>query len=324
MSAKTLPWRAAVLGAALAGAALLVTCGSPQGRQTTGDILRTGGQIAAGATGDQRFSQLGESWARSIRTADDFLPTEEHYIGRAVGASALAGDRYPLLEDPQVSAYVNKVGLAVAFSSERVRQTFKGYHFAVLRSDELNAFSAPGGFIFITTGMLKETRSEEELAGILAHEISHVTLKHGLAAIPQANMVQAGQLMTELYAQHGTDSKKDKRKFKRQLARLSKTFGESADKVVFTLLTGGYGANLEFAADELGTRLATAAGFAPDGIRSFLSHMPQVGGAGGWKSTHPAPAARLARLASLPGDTPPAACLEPRRARHAAVLARLP
>ncbi len=298
----------------------LITCTSPDGGQAGGGILRTGGDIASILTGDERFSQLGEATARSIRDADDFRPSEEHYIGRSVGASVLGDRQFPLLGNQAITDYVNMIGLAIAYSSDAVRQTFKGYHFAVVRSTELNAFAAPGGFIFITSGMLLQTANEEELAGILAHEIAHVTLKHGLEAIPQTDLVEAGGLLTELYAAHGTKSKKDGRKFTKSLNQLSELFGQSVDKVVFTLLSGGYGADKEFAADELGARLVREAGYAPNAIQSFLGHMPTNTTAGGWLSTHPEASARAAKLGNAAGS---AEGMELRKQRHERMIAQL-
>ncbi|MFA5812029.1 MAG: M48 family metalloprotease, partial [bacterium] len=90
----------------------------------------------------------------------DITPSEEHYIGRAVAAMII--DKYPLMGNAALDEYVNKVGLVVAYHSDRP-VTFGGYHFAVLRSDEVNAFAAPGGFIFITRGLLKSIQNEDQL-----------------------------------------------------------------------------------------------------------------------------------------------------------------
>lgn len=304
---------------ALLAALTLPTCSSPD---VGGGILRAGGDLASALTGDDRFSQLGEASARSLRSADDFLPREEHFIGRAVGAAALSNGRFALLDDPVVSDYVNRVGLAVAYSSPAVRQTFKGYRFGVVDSAELNAFAAPGGFVFITTGMLRETRNEEELAGILAHEIAHVTLRHGLKAISQSNLVEAGGLLTALAADHASAAASDKLELQEQLKNLSLVFGQSVDEVVFTLLSGGYGADQEFAADDLGSRMAAEAGYAKNAVGRFLAHLPDAADGGGWLSTHPAASDRVEQLAAsgAGGETPG---MELRQRRHQTILARL-
>ncbi len=305
----------ALLALAIAAGAV-VRCNSPSANQTASDLLKAGGEIASEATGDPRFKKAGSALAKGFSSAEEVPPETEHYIGRSVGAAILAKPTFPLLGDSAVTDYVNQVGLAVALAADPVRQTFKGYRFAVVKSDELNAFAAPGGFVFVTTGILKLTKSEDELAGVLAHEISHVTLKHGLQAIQQANLVEAGNLLAKMAV-----DKKDRAKLK----QLSDTLGRSVQNVVFTLLSGGYGQDKEDAADRLGAQIASDAGYSSHALREFLSRMPNVAGAGGWSSTHPAPEHRVANLSAIESTlaASPAPGVEQRTSRHAAMLARL-
>jgi predicted Zn-dependent protease len=107
--------------------------------------------------------------------------SQEYYVGRGVAANAMfdADGRYVGLydKDQNLEEYVALVGLSVALESDRP-ETFKGYHFGVVNSPDINAFAAPGGFIFVTTGALKLMANEDELAGVLSHEIGHVNLRH--------------------------------------------------------------------------------------------------------------------------------------------------
>ncbi len=133
--------------------------------------------------------------AKVVRsTFGDISEEEEYYIGRSVAALILS--RYQPLANPGLSQYVNTLGQAVALSSDRP-ETFAGYHFQVLDTDEVNALAAPGGMIFLTKGLLKRCPDEETLAAILAHEIGHVAAKHGLQSIKKSRLVDAFKLLEQ-------------------------------------------------------------------------------------------------------------------------------
>ena len=112
--------------------------------------------------------------------AKTITPGEEHYIGRAVAAVLLS--RYSLYNNPALTKYVNKVGLLDAYASKNPA-TYGGYHFAVLNSEERNAYACPGGLIFINKGLLKDMQNEDQLAAVLAHEVAHVADRDGIDAI---------------------------------------------------------------------------------------------------------------------------------------------
>src|SRR5258708_4837268 len=107
--------------------------------------------------------------------------SQEYYVGRGVAANAMFDSQGTYVglydKDANLEEYVALVGLSVALESDRP-ETFKGYHFGVVNSSDINAFAAPGGFIFVTTGALKQMENEDELAGVLSHEIGHVNLRH--------------------------------------------------------------------------------------------------------------------------------------------------
>src|SRR5262249_13609731 len=116
---------------------------------------------------------------RLRKSFQDLDPSEGHYIGRSVAAQILAMPQYPLLQDGRITAYVNRVGQAIVLQNDGVRHTFDDYHFAVLDTAEVNAFGCPGGIVLVTRGLVQDTASEDELAAVLAHEVAHVTLRHG-------------------------------------------------------------------------------------------------------------------------------------------------
>src|SRR5687767_5976023 len=109
--------------------------------------------------------------------------SQEYFMARGVAALAIEKDK--LWPDEKLEEYITLIGLSIAFESDRP-QTYKGYYFAVLNTDDVNAFAAPSGFIFVTKGALRAMNSEDELAGALAHEIAHVNLRHPELAASRA------------------------------------------------------------------------------------------------------------------------------------------
>ena len=101
--------------------------------------------------------------------------SDEITLGRDVAANLLGAS--PLVNDPALQSYVNKVGMWIALHTDRPNLP---WHFGVMDTDSVNAFATPGGYVFITRGMLLRMHDESELAGVLAHEISHVIAKHAL------------------------------------------------------------------------------------------------------------------------------------------------
>src|SRR5690606_31708209 len=115
---------------------------------------------------------------------------EEAAIGFEAAATLLGAA--PLLDDDGMQRYVNRVGRWVAMQSERPALS---WHFAVIDHPNVNAFAAPGGYVFITRGLLFQLRNEAELAGVLGHEIAHVVQKHHLEALKkQARLELAGSV----------------------------------------------------------------------------------------------------------------------------------
>src|SRR5690606_3693560 len=190
----------------------------------------------------------------------------------------------PVLNDPTLQAYVNRVGSWVAQHSDRPDLPWR---FAVLDDADINAFAAPGGYVFITRGMLARLTSEAELAAVVGHEIAHVTEKHHLGAIrKQARTKLLGMAATVAMEEKGHDSE--------QVAALvngAKTiYGKGLDR------------RDEYEADRLGVVLAARAGYDPYALPAVLQTLdrinPQSSELGLLFKTHPAPADRLAELDS--------------------------
>lgn len=113
-------------------------------------------------------------------------PLQEYQLGRGVTASLLGAYR-PVAAQAPVSQYVNRVGAVMAAGSN-APYPYNGYRFIVVETAEINAFAAPGGFIVVTTGMLRFLRSEDELAVILGHEVGHVELQHAIRDVGRENL----------------------------------------------------------------------------------------------------------------------------------------
>jgi len=237
----------------------------------------------------------------------EFTEGEEADIGRVVAARVLA--TYSLAKDDKLQEYVTLVGNTVAAYS--ARPTLE-WHFAVIDTPIVNAFSAPGGFIFITTGALKQMSSEAELAGVLGHEIAHVTQKHILKEIKRSNVMSAGLSLaqeTSAGAQWLNDD-----------------YANKIGKIAFDkLFTSGLSRSDEAEADRIGFKLADASGYRAAEMLTFLASLQKLEGTSALKTltaTHPAPKDRIATLKPLVRDPNRGALLAERWNRWTANLSR--
>jgi predicted Zn-dependent protease len=245
---------------------------------------------------------------RLRKSFEDLDPSEEHYIGRAVAAQVVAQPEYALSSNEALTDYVNRVGNAIVLNCEAVRHTFIGYHFAVLDTDEINAFAAPGGTIFVTRGLIRRTLNEDELAGVLAHEIAHVSHRHGLGAIKNSNLVAAFQYLASGTSKATMDQE--------TLGKLTGVFDDSIKDITSSLIKNGYGRDKEYEADKSGAAFAAAAGYQQGALREFIQRLGAEGGSGGVFATHPAPAERLQQLGSAPAGAVDAAGVAARVVRY--------
>jgi predicted Zn-dependent protease len=205
---------------------------------------------------------------------------EEVEIGDGV-AETLLGAR-PLLDDPELQRYVNAVGMWVAQQSERPGIP---WHFGVNDSDHINAFAAPGGYIIVTKGMMKQLRNEAELAGVLGHEVAHVTQKHHLKALRKAalvNLLSAGAAAATAESRHAE--------------LVQKLSGPTKD-----LYARGLDKADEFEADRMGVVLSARAGYDPYGLPAVLTTLASADPKDNFLTlltkTHPLPQVRLDTLA---------------------------
>jgi predicted Zn-dependent protease len=223
--------------------------------------------------------------AKAAQASRPINDSEEYYVGRAVAARILA--KYPLDRNPKLTAYVNEVGETVARKSSRP-QTFRGYHFAVLDTPEINAFACPGGTIFITKGLVQTCATEDQLAAVLAHEVGHVAHKDGVNSISKARW-------TEVWTAMGAEAA---RQYGGVAGNLVTLFEGSIDDVFKTIVVNGYSRTAEEAADQAAVGTLTKAGYDPRALSQVLDKMiaKEKGAAGGIFKTHPPTSERLAKV----------------------------
>jgi predicted Zn-dependent protease len=219
------------------------------------------------------------------KAAKGISPAEEYYIGRAVAANILS--RYPLLDNSSVTDYVNKVGLTVAAVSERP-YTYGGYHFAVLNTDATNAFACPGGIVFITKGLLELTKNEDELAGVLAHEVAHVAHNDGISAIKKSRWTKLGVDTAMAAGSHFAPG---------DVKALTDAFSGVVGDVTKKVLNNQYGRKAEKKADASALGYMHEAGYDPNALVALLKQQKSRGmGKGSYLSMHAKPGKRIAWL----------------------------
>lgn len=243
--------------------------------------------------------------------AKEITPGEEHYIGRSVAATVIS--RYPLLNNATVTKYINEVGLNLANVS-KTPVTYGGYHFAVLNSGEENAFACPGGFIFITKGLIKKLSNEDELAVILGHEVAHVANRDGIGSIKKSRWTKfafyaAGEVGKNYSSQN--------------IQELTSVFQSVVGDVAKKVIDSGYSKGDEKKADVDGLRYASEVGYNPAAIIPFMQKEAEGYHATGPFSSHPKPAARLKMMEADISKLPPADTAAVRTARFKSMRASL-
>ena len=248
-----------------------------------------------------------------VKSFQELSPEEEYYLGRSVAAT-IAG-QYKAYPDQQANLYLNELGQTLAQFSDRP-QTYGGYHFQILDADEINAFAAPGGFIFVTRGLLRCAQREDAVAAVLAHEIGHVELKHGLAAINKSRRNQA-------YVEVGLEVAQDK--MNEQAARLVGLLEDSIKDITVTMMNNGYSRSLEREADEASVTILKRAGYDPNGLIDVLKVMATKLDPKGkdFAKTHPTPADRIKDIQKLTGSTADVKSPDKRQARFQAALGKI-
>jgi predicted Zn-dependent protease len=212
------------------------------------------------------------------------VPLEDEVkLGRQISGNLLGAA--PLVKDDKLQQYVNRIGSWVALQSDRPDLKWT---FGVIQTEDINAFAAPGGYVFITRGLYAKLKDEAELAGVLAHEIAHVQQKHHLKVVQKSQLMDLGANVLKSQVAKGE-------------AAVQKIIGSGAE-----ILSRGLDKDAEFEADRLGVVLAARAGYDTWGLPSVLQEISSVNkndsSVGMLFKTHPAPDERLTRLSDSMGD----------------------
>jgi predicted Zn-dependent protease len=258
-------------------------------------VSQVGGIVgqATGFVSPEQAKSITQSAQALEKTFQDITPEQEYYIGRSVAATVLV--TYKPFDQEKANAYLNLVGQTVAQFSPKA-ETFGGYHFLMLDSDEVNAFAAPGGLILISRGMVRCCQNEDELVAVLAHEISHVDHQHGLKAIKKGRLTAA---LTTLGAAAGRSLAGG------ELAQVTQAFEGSITDITSTMMNSGYSRTTEFEADKGAVAIMNKTGYNPAALVSMLNQMEKhvKPGDRGFGKTHPAPEVRIAEIKKVLGTS---------------------
>jgi len=254
----------------------------------TATTLATAVGEQAGVFSRAEGEAIRKSTVAVARSLEDFTPEQEYYIGRSVGAVVIS--KYPAYANAQVNQYLNTLGQTLAAASDKP-EIFSGYHFLVLDSDDINAFATPSGLIFVTKGLIRCCPTEDALAAILAHEIGHVQLRHGMQSIEKARVTEALTV---------TATEGAKILGSPEVAQLTQTFSGAISDIAKSMINNGYSRSFEHQADKAAVVLVQRVGYNPRGMIDMLTVMDKKLKPGelDFAKTHPAPRDRIAEIES--------------------------
>ncbi len=246
-------------------------------RVLVGVTLCVGLSASAWADDASQLGKIGGVVKRAQQLSELHMSeAEEQQLGTAV--SERVRTRYGVVQDANVHRYVALVGTAMTQVSTKPNLS---WNFIVLDTDAVNAFAAPGGYVHITRGALALIQDEAELAGVLGHEIIHVTERHTIKAIQKNKTIQMGADET--------------------LSGNAALFNSVVDNIYLSILDNSFGRDEENESDEKGVALANRLGYAPQGLGAFLTRLQERNKDAtekrGLFASHPAMKERIDRLA---------------------------
>ena len=254
-----------------------------------GMSVAAGAQAALGNLDFGRLLDAGKSLTTAATPVDE---KQEIAIGRDMAGTVLGAA--PLVDDPALQSYVNKVGRWVASQGER---SDLPWHFGVIETNGINAFATPGGYILVTRGLYEALENESQLAGVLGHEIAHVNKRHHITVMQK----QAG---TQGIVNLGAAAAGSR-------GGAGGAIASQFSGLISDMLTKGLDKEAEYESDHLGVILAARAGYGPNGLVEVLRKLEARAGEPSLNllfTTHPHPRDRLEKLGELmtprAGDLP--------------------
>ncbi len=284
----------------------VITSAISQCREQAKTFVPGGKNIVSGYKAAKKLNKAYKAYNK------EFLPLEEYEIGRKVAASILQrkklyGDGSGPLEN-----YVSNIGNTLAMGSNRP-ETFQGYRFIVLRSSSTNVLAVPSGYIFITTGLIKMAANEEELAGAIAHGVSHVVLRHPIKSVSSARRTDIVLGLVKYGAAEAADKNK-------LLKELTKSFGGVLEDIGKKTLKD-YDKKWKKEADLMAIQIMINAGYDPRGLSSMLRKLKPD------RRIHGKPSKRAddvdKRIATYNGEIPKTLRYRTRRFKSAVIKAKL-
>jgi len=238
--------------------------------------------VAPAAVETYQTYSLGKGGKAAVLSLKPIGEEEEKAIGGSLAIQVF--NRFGgLYDNPELQRYITLVGQSLADVSDRPDLD---YHFAVVNSEHPNAFATPGGYVFVSVGLLRVLENEAQLAGVLGHEIAHITHKHALKTLERNQKIAGFGALTVSMLGQSPDV------FDKVI--------EQAGEIIFTY---GLDKNLEYEADKMGVEYTGRLGYDSRGLKSFLNILDklQPGKGSVFLSTHPSPQDRLAHLSA--GDS---------------------
>lgn len=205
-------------------------------------------------------------------------------FGRIIAARILG--QFSIVDNEELVRYVNLVGRSISYNSSRNDIEF---FFTVLDADFINAYSAPGGYVFITSGAIKAMKNEAELAAVLAHEVAHISEKHIVKEFKIRGMEKSASAGLSQLLGSSTSSAKV-------------AFAQAVDNAVSILLEKGYKQDDELESDRVALMLLAATGYNPMSLSKYLKRIQKKSNKAKnpkHKPTHPPTSSRIDNLAAI-------------------------
>ena len=239
-----------------------------------GDAFADLGKATLSATGLDGVAGAISKFAEDINTEDAY------YIGRSVAANLLTN--YGVYENKKIETYINKICQALVVNSSDP-YLYNGYHVKILDSaSEVNAYSTPGGHILLTRGLLDCAETEDALAAVIAHEIAHIQLRHGLNSIKASRFKDLVNSVDKVLSDDSME--------------------EVSDDILDSMVSSGFSQGQEYDADEKAVELMAATGYQPSAMISMLEKMKTyetTSANRGFFKTHPSPSSRIYNVKSF-------------------------